>query len=92
MNKVFLVGKIIEKSDYKFFYNSREHNSKITLKIETLTSNYQNGTVIEINFYDNMADKIFRFSKIGDNAFVEGRLIKNMEIEGFKMELIWNKN
>lgn len=88
MNKVFLVGKIIEKSDYKFFYNSRNHNSRITLKIETLTSNYQKGTIIEINFYDNVADKIYRFSKIGDSAFVEGRLINNMEIEGVEMELL----
>ena len=81
MNKVFLVGKIIEMSDYRFFYNSREHNSKITFKIKTLDSNNRKGTIIEISSYDNMADDIYRYLKDGDIISIYGSLIKNMEIE-----------
>lgn len=87
MNKVYFIGKIIEMSDYKFFYNSKKHNSRINFKIKTLDSNYKEGTVIEINVYDNIADKMYRYFEKGDIISIEGQLIQNMEIEIFKITL-----
>ncbi len=86
MNKVYLGGKIIEISDYRFFYNSKEHNSRVILKIKTLDSNCRNGTIIEFDVYDDMADKIYRYFEKEDIIFVEGQLTRNMRIEINKIE------
>ena len=81
MNKVYLIGKIIEISDYKFFYNSKKYDSKITITIKTLESIYRSGEIIEISAYNNVADKVYRYCKNNDIISVEGKIGKNMEIE-----------
>ena len=85
MNKAYFCGKIIEISDYKFFYNSKKHDSKISIKIMTLESNCKKGVVIELDSYDSIADRIYKIFKKGDIVFVEGILVKDMKVEILKI-------
>ena len=89
MNKVYLVGTIIEMSEYNFFYNSKKHDSKISFKIKTLNSNYNKHTIIEVSGYDSLADKIYRFLKNGDLIYIEGYIGKNMEVEIKKIAFVY---
>ena len=81
MNKVYLIGKVLEISDYKFYYNSKKYTSKITFKIKTIENIYKKYEIIEINAYNDMADKVYRYLEIGDVVEVEGKIGNNMEIE-----------
>ena len=90
MNKCFLMGRIIEISDYKFFYNSKAHDSEIDLKIEIKKD--KNTEIINLKAYDNIADHIYRCYQKGDEALIEGELRFNMQVEILNIDnLVKNK-
>lgn len=56
MNRCFLMGKLIEKNDFKFIINKRKkHKSQIKCKLKL-----RNGSIIDIIAYDKNADLILR--------------------------------
>ncbi len=81
MNKVYLAGKIVEISEFKFFYNSKKHDSQIVIKIETFESNLANSIIVQLKAYDYIADIIYKNYNNGDVIIMEGRIVYNMEIE-----------
>ena len=86
MNRCFFIGKIIEISDYKFFYNSKIHNAKISLKIQILVKKYEKKQIIILHGYDNIADHIYQNYTNNDIISVEGELMQNMEINILNIE------
>lgn len=85
MNKCYFLGKILEISEYKFLYNSKKHNAIIKLKILTLDSDIKKGETIDVAMYDKVADYAYRYCKVEDIIFAEGRIGKNMKIEILKL-------
>ena len=81
MNKCFLLGRITNMSEYKFFFNNKIHNAKITFNIYTLENNFTKKQLINLEAYDDVADFLYRNCKIEDVIFIEGKLIKNMKVE-----------
>ena len=84
MNKCFFMGRIIEISDYKFFYNSKSHDSEIDLKIEIRKD--KNTEIINLKAYDNIADHIYRYCEKGNETLIEGVLKSNMQVEILNIE------
>ena len=84
MNKCFFMGRIIEISDYRFFYNSKAHNSEIGLKIEIKKE--KNTEIINLKAYDNIADHIYRYYEKGNETLIEGELKSNMQVEILNIE------
>lgn len=85
MNFCFLSGKIITDVDFKFFYNSKLHNSIVQFEIET---NYEKSSkklkrnIIQIKAFDENADVIYRFYKKGKNIKMIGKVTsKYVEID-----------
>ena len=86
MNRCFFFGKIIEISDYKFFYNSKAHNAKINLKIKTLENKFEKSEIIISCAYDDIADNIYQNYVSSDIISVEGELTQNMEVNILNIE------
>ena len=86
MNDCYFFGVILEMSDYKFFYNSKIHNAKITLRIRTLDSNIRKGNSITLNLYDEVADYCYQKCREGDIIFARGIISSKMEIEIIELE------
>ena len=87
MNKVYLIGKIIEISDYKFYYNSKKYNSGIIIKIRTLEDDHKKTEDIELYAYNEVADEVYRRFNSGDIVCIEGRIEQNMRIEILRYEI-----
>ena len=81
MNKCFFLGKIINMSEYKFYFNNKNHNSKISFEIGTLENNFFKEQRISLEAYDKVADFLYRNCENKDMVFIEGRLTKNMNVE-----------
>ena len=90
MNRCFFIGKIQEISDYRFFYNSKVHNAKIELKINTMKTEYSKSELIILNGYDYIADEIYRHYKENDIVILEGEIMQNMEVNILNIELVKN--
>ena len=86
MNKCFFIGKIIEMSDYKFFYNSKVHNAQISLKVYTLMDKYNRNETIMLQGYDEMADIIYKDYSKNDLVSIEGELNQKMEVNILDIE------
>ena len=79
MNKVFLIGKVKEKVDFKFYIKSKKISVAKTKVI------LANKSVVTIKGYDNMADYMHQNIKENDVIFIEGKLNENMEVEVIKI-------
>ena len=81
INLCFLNGKVINEVDLKFVYNTRKksldkkHNSiaKIELKL-------QDGQIIQLHAYNEIADYAFRNIQKGEYITVQGK-VKNGYVE-----------
>lgn len=68
MNIVVVSGKVITKIEFKFIYdrygNKNKHTSvaKCMLKLD-------NGSIVQIYGYDNIADYMYRKLSKGENIF-----------------------
>ena len=81
MNRCFFLGKITNMSEYKFYFNSKKHNAKISFNIYTLENDFIKTQLISLEAYDDVADFLYRNCENQDIVLVEGRLMKNMNVE-----------
>ena len=78
INLCFLSGKVINEIDLKFVYNSqkrsldKKHTSIVKIELEL-----QDGQVIQLHAYNEIADYVFRNVKKGDYIFVQGEVKSN---------------
>lgn len=78
INLCFLSGKVINEIDLKFVYNSqkrsldKKHTSIVKIELEL-----QDGQVIQLHAYNEMADYVFINVKKGDYIFVQGEVKSN---------------
>ena len=75
MNEIFLIGKVVNKIEYKFIINNKKYFSKVEFEIEL------NKQIFKINGYNNIADFCYRKIKKNDKVFINGRIDKNMTIK-----------
>ena len=73
MNEVFTIVKIIN-FEYRFLLNNK--NNKIC-KVDAIL---ENGSIIKLIAYDNLADRLLRKLKINELYLFQGVLNSNMEI------------
>ena len=73
MNEVFIIVKVINFK-YRFLLNKK--NNAIG-KVEGIL---ENGSIIKLIAYDNLADKLLRKLRINELYLFQGRLNSNMEI------------
>ena len=73
MNEVFTIVKIIN-FEYRFLLNNK--NNAIC-KIDAIL---ENGSIIKLIAYDNLADRLLRKLKINELYLFQGILNSNMEI------------
>ena len=74
MNEVFIIVKVINFK-YRFLLNKK--NNAIG-KVEGIS---ENGSIIKLIAYDNLADKLLRKLRINELYLFQGRVNSNMEIE-----------
>ncbi len=72
MNEVFLIGKVIEKVDYKFMLEKNK-TAKARMKLELLDK-----TKIEVIAYNDIADFCLSNLKIEDEVIIYGNLEENI--------------
>ena len=78
INLCFLSGKVINEIDLKFVYNSqkrsldKKHTSIVKIELEL-----QDGQVIQLHAYNEIADYVFINVKKGDYIFVQGEVKSN---------------
>ena len=81
INLCFLSGKIINEIDLKFVYNSQKRSlDKKHTSIARIELELQDGQVIQLHAYNEMADYVFRNVKKSDYIFVQGE-VKNNYVE-----------
>ena len=77
----FLSGKVINKIDLKFVYNREKRSlDKKHISITKIELELQDGQVIQLHAYNEMADYVFRNVKKSDYIFVQGE-VKNNYVE-----------
>lgn len=74
MNICVVIGKIVDKVEYKFILNSK-NNSFANMKIKLA-----NNSVIKVIAYNQTADYCYRNLNINDIVFVHGRVQTGLEI------------
>lgn len=78
INLCFLSGKVINEIDLKFVYNSqkrsldKKHTSIVKIELEL-----QDGQVMQLHAYNEIADYVFINVKKGDYIFVQGEVKSN---------------
>lgn len=75
MNICFIKGKIIEEINFSFLYNKKN------ISIARAKLELQNGGIITIKGYDEMADWMIQKIKKEDEVILQGELNTNMEVE-----------
>ena len=73
MNEVFLIGKVIEDTEYKFMLKKRK-NAKAKIELKLIDE-----TKVEVVAYNEQADYTLQNIKIRNNVSVYGKL-QNSEI------------
>ena len=68
MNEVVITGEIISKIEYRFML-SKKHIAIAKFQFEL-----ENNSIIEVNGYDERADKCLQKLKEGENLCIEGFL------------------
>ena len=81
MNRCYFLGKIANTLEYKFYFNSKKHNASISFNMYTLESELSKRELIRLQAYDGVADFLYRNCAHEDIVFIEGRLMKNMNVE-----------
>ena len=72
MNICFLIGEIISEVQFEFILNSK-NNSILTFELKL-----SNGSIIEVQAFNEIADYCFRELKIGDIVFICGSIKSNI--------------
>lgn len=74
MNEIFIIGKVVNKVEYKFVVNSKKYFSKVEFEIEL------NKQVFKVKGYNNIADFCYRKLKKNDSVFINGGIESDMMI------------
>lgn len=74
MNEIFLIGKVVNKVQYKFIINSKKYFSKVEFEIELDKQKFK------VKGYNNIADYCYRKLKNDNKIFINGTIEKNMII------------
>lgn len=78
LNLCYLSGKILNKVDLKFIYDSKRKSiSKRHTSVVELILRLENENIIVAKGYDDIADLIYRKLKQCDIILIEGRLREN---------------
>ncbi len=81
INLCFLSGKVINEVDLKFIYNSQKRSlDKKHTSITKIELELQDGQVIRLHAYNEMADYVFINIKKYDYINVQGK-VKNSYVE-----------
>ena len=75
MNEIFLIGKVVSKTEYKFIINSKKYFSKVEFEIELDKQTFK------VKGYNNIADFCYRKLKQNQKVFINGRIDSNMIIQ-----------
>ena len=83
MNIVILYGKIIDNINFEFIYNKYTKNSKIKNKtsIVKFKMELENGSMVKVYGYDEIADFIYKKLQKNNSVLIEGSLDSNGDIE-----------
>lgn len=84
MNKVFLIGKVVDSIEFKFIINSDDVS---VVNFELLIIDKQR---IKVKGYNEMADFIYRNIKKGNKIAIQGKF-KNQYVEIEEINFISNK-
>ena len=74
MNLCFIKGKIIEEINFQFLYQKKN------ISIARTKLELQNGSIITIKGYDEMADWMIQKIKKEDKVIMQGELDTRMEV------------
>ena len=74
MNLCFIKGKILEKINFQFLYQKKN------ISIARTKLELQNGSIITIKGYDEMADWMIQKIKKEDKVIMQGELDTRMEV------------
>ena len=81
INLCFLSGKVINKIDLKFVYNTRKRSlDKKHTSIAKIELKLQNGQIVKLHAYNEMADYVFRNIQKCEHITVQGK-VKNGYVE-----------
>ncbi len=94
MNLVIIVGEIISEVNFRFIYDVCNKKNKYCkdsgevdkykhISIGCCNLKLNNGSIISIYGYDNIADLMIRKLNIGDLIMIEGRIDSNGKVEIF---------
>lgn len=75
MNEIFIIGKIVNKIEYKFIINSKKYFSKVQFEIKLDKQTFK------VKGYNNIADFCYRKLKKKDKVFVNGGIDSDMIIQ-----------
>ena len=75
MNLCFIKGKILEKINFQFFYQKKN------ISIARTKLELQNGSIITIKGYDEMADWMIQNIRKEDKVILQGKINTKMEVE-----------
>ena len=84
MNKVILIGEVIDSIEFKFIINSADVS---IVNFELLTIDKQK---VKIKGYNEMADFVYKNIKKGNKIAIQGNL-KNQYVEIEEINFISNK-
>lgn len=80
MNEVFVIGEIVSKVDFKFIYKGK-NTSKAKCNVQL-----NNGCIIEIIGYDEIADFMYKHIKEKQLIFAYGKLNNSGRISVYKLK------
>lgn len=75
MNLCFIKGKILEKINFQFLYQKKN------ISIARTKLELQNGSIITIKGYDEMADWMIQNIRREDEVILQGKINTKMEVE-----------
>ena len=75
MNLCFIKGKILEKINFQFLYQKKN------ISIARTKLELQNGSIITIKGYDEMADWMIQNIRKEEKVILQGKINTKMEVE-----------
>ena len=77
INLCFLSGEVINEVDLKFVYNTRKKSlDKKHISISKIELKLQDGQIVQLHAYNEMADYVFRNIQKGEYITVQGEVKK----------------
>ena len=81
INLCFLSGKVINEIDLKFVYNTKKKSlDKKHISIAEIELKLQDGQIVQLHAYNEIADYAFRNIQKGEYITVQGK-VKNGYVE-----------